>query len=102
MRLECSICPRLGVNITPLEIKAIPSILRHVFRLHLTNDGNFQLNRYRKGKHSRTTDVGLWGGNGYSPDPEELECYLRGVNDKVEVSVCSRYRRNDTRIFIYL
>lgn len=84
MRLDCAICPRVGQNITVLEIRATPSVLRHVYRQHLTNDGNFQLNRYQK--NNRDDSEGIWGGNGYSPENGELQRYLEEVNDYVEVS----------------
>lgn len=81
----------MGVNITALELKYTPSSLKHAIRMHLTNDGNFHLNLYRKKRSVDDVYFELWGENGYSPSSSNLREYLSKIKVQTEVSTVRRH-----------
>lgn len=91
LKIHCPVCPTVGINITTLEIDLTPAILRHIYSLHSTLDGNFQLNRYAK--KAPVHNIALWKGNGYSPDARVLKEYLLAAsNERTEVSFTIQLR----------
>jgi hypothetical protein len=58
--------------------------LRHKFKLYLSGDGNFKLQR--KNKHDDPDDVTLNAGNGYFVETEDYQRYLKLVKPTEDVS----------------
>jgi hypothetical protein len=89
LRLSCPACPEEDVNISSLEIMAIPSELRHLAQQNLTCDGNFHLNQFRKTQDPDLDNSSLWNRNGYFPKKEEFSSFLADIGDnyKTEVSL---------------
>jgi hypothetical protein len=58
--------------------------LRHKFKLHLSGDSNFKLQR--KNKRDDPDDITLNAGNGYFVETEEYQRYLKLVKLTEDVS----------------
>ncbi|KAJ7907161.1 hypothetical protein B0H13DRAFT_1879876 [Mycena leptocephala] len=74
----------------------VPSLLgaqrvrRHKYKLYLSGDGNFKLQR--KNKCDDPDDVALNAGNGYFVETEEYQRYLKLVKPTEDAGTCSHLR----------
>lgn len=57
----------------------------HLTQQNLTNDGNHQLNQYRKRRDR--DDHSFWEGDGYFPSETELRMHLQKAEGNVEVKL---------------
>ncbi|KAJ7791866.1 hypothetical protein B0H13DRAFT_1675855 [Mycena leptocephala] len=91
LTVRCPACPEVGFNISPETMKAATDMhLRHKFKLYLSGDGNFKLQR--KNKRDDPDDVALNAGNGYFVETEEYQRYLKLVKPTEDAGTCSHLR----------
>ncbi|KAJ7857401.1 hypothetical protein B0H13DRAFT_1902265 [Mycena leptocephala] len=90
LTVRCPACPEVGFNISPETMKAALESEQHKFRLYLSGDGNFKLQR--KNKRDDPDDVALNAGNGYFVETEEYQRYLKLVKPTEDAGTCSHLR----------
>ncbi|KAJ7922740.1 hypothetical protein B0H13DRAFT_2408030 [Mycena leptocephala] len=90
LTVRCPACPEVGFNISPETMKAALESEQHKFKLYLSGDSNFKLQR--KNKCNDPDDVALNAGNSYFVETEEYQRYLKLVKPTEDAGTCSHLR----------
>ncbi|KAF7367681.1 hypothetical protein MSAN_00831800 [Mycena sanguinolenta] len=92
LAIRCPACPEVGFNITEEILAAADESEKHKYRLFLSIDGNFKLQR--KNKRDDPDDVALNDGNAYFVKTKEFKEYLAKVKpgDVEDLGSCAHFR----------